>query len=61
MFTYNISVAYTVGLIFGRVSKQESDCCLTPSEQFFSYFMWEKVTFWWNDDDSTLYRTNTIL
>jgi hypothetical protein len=29
-----------------------SDCCLTPTPQFFSYMTWrEQVNFQWDDDD----------
>jgi copper oxidase (laccase) domain-containing protein len=32
---------------------QMSDCCLTPTQQFFSYryIMGEQVNFHWDDDD----------
>jgi len=28
-----------------------SDCCLMPSEQFFSYILERTIHFWWYDDD----------
>jgi hypothetical protein len=38
-------------IIFRVSVKGVSDCCLTPTHQFFSYIMAKKVNFQWDDDE----------
>jgi hypothetical protein len=40
----------TLTIIIDLCKNWVSDCCLTPTQQFFSYIM-EQVNFQWNDDE----------
>jgi len=36
---------------FDSYSEWVSDCCLTPTQKFFSYIMARTINFQWNDDE----------
>jgi len=50
---YNVNIAWNnVGIIWTvLMSEWVIDCCLTPTQPFFSYIIWEQVNFQWNDDE----------
>jgi hypothetical protein len=38
-----------------------SDCCKTPTQQFFSYFMAEQVNLQWDDDEVRFVRKTNMI
>ena len=43
-----------------KIRKWVHDCCLTPNDKFFSYIMTITSYFRWDDNDVSLYLTNTL-